>query len=82
MLYEVITEHYAEHTEILLTDEIIYTEAMDSRVVFEPMGTVLAVMPWNFPFWQAFRCIAPALMAGNCVALKHASNVQGRNNFV
>jgi succinate-semialdehyde dehydrogenase/glutarate-semialdehyde dehydrogenase len=68
-------DYYAEHAEAFLADEVIATDAADSRVVYQPLGTVLAVMPWNFPFWQAIRCAAPALAAGNTVLLKHASNV-------
>lgn len=68
-------EFYALHAERLLADEIIATDAANSRVVYQPLGTLLAIMPWNFPFWQAFRAAVPALAAGNTVALKHASNV-------
>ncbi|MEZ5998965.1 MAG: NAD-dependent succinate-semialdehyde dehydrogenase [Hyphomonas sp.] len=67
--------HYAEHAGAYLQDEIIPTEASRSFVRHLPMGPVLAVMPWNFPFWQVFRFAAPALMAGNVGLLKHASNV-------
>jgi succinate-semialdehyde dehydrogenase/glutarate-semialdehyde dehydrogenase len=70
-------EHYAEHAEAYLAPEIVKTEASKSYVAFEPLGVVLAVMPWNFPFWQVFRFAAPALMAGNAGVLKHASNVPG-----
>ena len=70
-------EHYAEHAEAYLSPEIVKTEASKSYVAFEPLGVVLAVMPWNFPFWQVFRFAAPALMAGNAGVLKHASNVPG-----
>jgi succinate-semialdehyde dehydrogenase / glutarate-semialdehyde dehydrogenase len=66
---------YAEHAEEFLSDEVIGTDAHRSLVAYQPLGTVLAIMPWNFPFWQAFRCAAPALAAGNTVLLKHASNV-------
>jgi succinate-semialdehyde dehydrogenase/glutarate-semialdehyde dehydrogenase len=70
-------DHYAGHAQSLLQDEIIPTQARKSFVTFQPIGIVLAIMPWNFPFWQVFRFAAPNLMAGNVGVLKHASNVSG-----
>ena len=68
-------EHYAEHGEAYLQPQHIETEARESYVQYEPLGTVLLIMPWNFPLWQVFRMAAPVIMAGNAVLLKHASNV-------
>jgi succinate-semialdehyde dehydrogenase/glutarate-semialdehyde dehydrogenase len=72
-----VCEYYAENAEAFLQPEVVPTDASKSFVTFQPLGVVLAVMPWNFPFWQVFRFAAPALMAGNTGVLKHASNVPG-----
>ncbi|MBE0595990.1 MAG: NAD-dependent succinate-semialdehyde dehydrogenase, partial [Desulfuromonadales bacterium] len=70
-----VCDYYAENAEAMLADEPAQSDGSRAYVAFRPMGTILAVMPWNFPFWQVFRFAAPALMAGNTGVLKHSSNV-------
>ncbi len=72
-----VCEYYAKHAEQFLTDREVETDATKSYVTFNPLGIVLAIMPWNFPFWQVLRFAAPALMAGNGVILSHSENVTG-----
>ena len=68
-------EYYADHAQSFLADEIVASDASRSLVTYQPLGTLLCIMPWNFPFWQLIRAATPAMMAGNAVVLKHASNV-------
>lgn len=68
-------QYYADHAQSYLNDEVITSDASRSMVIYQPLGTILCIMPWNFPFWQLIRAAAPAMMAGNAVVLKHASNV-------
>ncbi|WP_292900694.1 NAD-dependent succinate-semialdehyde dehydrogenase [Nonlabens sp.] len=72
-----LCDHYAENASDYLSKEHIKTEYFKSYVCYEPIGVVLAIMPWNYPFWQVFRFIVPALMAGNVGVLKHSSSVMG-----
>ncbi len=72
-----VCDYYAENADAFLSSEQVTTEASESYIAYRPIGVVLAVMPWNFPFWQVFRFAAPAIMAGNGALLKHASNVTG-----
>ncbi len=73
----VCSDWFAANAQRLLADETIASNATRSYVAFRPLGALLAIMPWNFPYWQAFRAAAPALMAGNVILLKHAANVMG-----
>jgi succinate-semialdehyde dehydrogenase/glutarate-semialdehyde dehydrogenase len=72
-----VCEYYAANAKLFLKDRLIETDASKSFISFQSIGVVLAIMPWNFPFWQVFRFLVPALAAGNCGVLKHASNVPG-----
>jgi len=72
-----VVEYYAENASDFLKPETIKSDYSDSYIQYDPIGIVLGVMPWNFPYWQVFRFIAPSLMAGNTCVLKHASNVSG-----
>jgi succinate-semialdehyde dehydrogenase/glutarate-semialdehyde dehydrogenase len=72
-----LCRHYAQHAAAYLADEHINTDASTSWIAYEPLGVILGVMPWNYPYWQVLRYAVPTLLAGNTVAVKHASNVQG-----
>lgn len=73
----VTCDYYAQNAERFLAPELVETSARESMIVFEPLGTVLGIMPWNYPFWQTVRFLAPALLGGNAAILKHANNVPG-----
>lgn len=77
-----VCEYYASKGAEMLKDQEVLTDASKSYISYHPLGTVLAVMPWNYPFWQVMRFAAPALMAGNSGVLKHASNVPGCGNLI
>lgn len=77
-----LCEFLAETTEEIVKDEVIKTEAKLSYIRFEPMGVIFAIMPWNYPFWQVFRAAVPAVMVGNTMLLKHASNVPQSSQII
>ncbi len=72
-----LCRHYVSHAAAYLAPEDVRTESRFSSVTFDPLGVILLIMPWNYPFWQVFRCAVPALLAGNTVVLKHSANVSG-----
>ena len=77
-----LCDYYIENSEQFLKSETIKTDASNSYVSFEPLGVILGIMPWNFPYWQVFRFAIPSLIVGNGILLKHASNVQGCANAI
>ena len=72
-----VMDYFADNGRVFITDEVINTDARKSSVVFEPLGVIGSIMPWNFPYWQALRFAAPSLMAGNMIVLKPASATMG-----
>ena len=77
-----LCEYYLNHSKQVLEDKNVQTEFYESYIAYRPIGVVLGIMPWNFPFWQVFRFAIPSLIVGNGVLLKHASNVQGCANMI
>lgn len=77
-----VCEYYAEHGEQFLSPRIVKTDMKKSLVCHQPLGVIFAIMPWNFPFWQVFRCAAPCIMAGNVMILKHAPNSCGTSQMI
>ena len=77
-----LCDYYLKNSEQVLSDKHVKTEFYESFVTYQPIGLILGIMPWNFPFWQVFRYAIPSLIVGNGVLLKHASNVQGCANVV
>ena len=77
-----LCDYYLKNSEQVLSDKHVETEFYESYVTYRPIGLILGIMPWNFPFWQVFRYAIPSLIVGNGVLLKHASNVQGCANMI